>query len=77
MKILSTAQAQLKSVIVEPISPQEKPLYIIRKEIVSLESQVIDHICGNCGEKNNFKNINKEAGLYLCLKCGSENYLDD
>lgn len=77
MKILSTVQAQFKSGIVEPTSPQEKPLYIIRKKRVNLESQVIDHICGKCGEKNNFKNTNKEVGLYLCLKCGSENYLDD
>jgi len=77
MKMLSIVQTQLKSGIVKPTSPQEKPLYIIRKEIVNLESQIFDHICGKCGEKNNFRNTNKELGLFLCLKCGSENYLDD
>ena len=77
MKMLTIVQTLIESVITIPKSPQEMPLYVIRKERESFDTEVIDYICGKCGVKNNFKETNKEVGLYLCLNCGSENYLDD
>ena len=58
-----------------PIEPISKKLYKIRIEKSGEHSEDNIYVCGNCGEKNRFKALNKEKGLFRCLNCDSENYL--
>ncbi|MFX1281611.1 MAG: hypothetical protein ACFFA3_19835 [Promethearchaeota archaeon] len=58
-----------KQVEVNAIKPLSTTLYKIRIE----ENY---KVCGNCKEKNRFETLNEKKGLFRCLKCNSENYLD-
>ncbi len=51
-------------------------LYKVRIETRSGDLEEEIYICGNCGEKNRFKTLDEKSGLLQCIKCGSDNYLE-
>ena len=58
------------------LPPITKRLYKVRIEIAGGDLEKDNYICGNCGERNRFKSLDEKSGLLQCIKCGSENYLD-
>lgn len=67
-------QEQMKKSTITPIS---KTIYRIRIEKIGEDLEKSNYICGNCGEQNRFKILDDKSGLLKCIKCGSENYLDE
>jgi len=59
------------------IEKRPDTLYLMRisKEINENGKEVINNICANCGEKNNF--TEKDSDIFHCLKCGADHYLRD
>jgi len=56
---------------------EKKPeiLYLMRisKEINENGKEVINKICANCGEKNNFTKT--DGNIFQCLKCGANHHI--
>jgi hypothetical protein len=58
------------------LPPITRRLYKVRIEIKEEDIERINYICGNCGEKNRFKTLDEKSGIMQCIKCGSDNYLE-